>query len=256
MFAECSGEPSTDWQRRWLIRRLIKFNKSTVDKLKCPEWYLENPQLYNSTRRPLPSSSTPETYIHDPDYGCDPYHSPDLYDQTTLTFKETINVSFHEFVKKTNMNQDITKRRTENNGDQPPIPHADEQDMELQVVVSPPAYPLKPILKTLVHDTTVSRSPTRTPASTNEIRASMTSSPSSPQSPELPTKQRPHQTETTTTAVCDTYKAGDTRQPHNPNLCRLKTKNKTDQKGPNSRVRQPCTYRYQGKSRTRQPQTE
>ena len=27
MFAECSGEPSTDWQRRWLIRRLIKFNK-------------------------------------------------------------------------------------------------------------------------------------------------------------------------------------------------------------------------------------
>ena len=214
MFAECSGEPSIDWQRTWLIPRLIKFNKSTLNKLKYPEWYLENPQLYNSTRRPLPSSSTPETYIHDPDYGCDPYHNPDLYDQTTLTFNETINVPFHKFVKKTNMNLDITKRRTEDNGDQPPKPHADEQDMELQVVVSPPAYPLKPILKTLVHDTTVNRSPTRTPASTNEIRASMTSSPSSPQSPEFPTKHGPHQTETTTTTVCDTYKAGDS--PVNP----------------------------------------
>ena len=125
------------------------------------------------------------------------------------TFKETINVPFHEFVKKTNMNLDITKRTTEDNGDQPPIPHADEQDMELQVVVSPPAYPIKPILKTLVHDTIVNRSPTRTPEPTNEIRDSMTSSPSSPQSPELPTKQRPRQTKTTSTAVYDSHKAGD-----------------------------------------------
>ena len=46
------------------------------------------------------------------------------------------------------------------------------------------------------------------------------------------------------------------RQPYNPNLRRLNTKNKTNQKGPNSRLRQPCTYRYQGESRTRQPQTE
>ena len=110
------------------------------------------------------------------------------------------------------MNLDITKRRTEDN--HPPVPHADEQDMELQVVVSPPAYPLKPILKTLVSDTTVNRSPTRVPAPTNEIRASMTSSPSSPKSPELPTKQHSHQTETTTTAVRDAYKAGDS--PVNP----------------------------------------
>ena len=41
MFAEHSGEPSTDWQRKWLIRRLIKFNKSTIDKLQYPEWYHE-----------------------------------------------------------------------------------------------------------------------------------------------------------------------------------------------------------------------
>ena len=209
MFAECSGEPSTNWQRGWLIRRLIKFNNSTLDKLKYPEWYLENPQLYNTTRRPLPLSSNSDTYIHDPDYGCDPYHNPDLYDQATLTFKETINVPFHEFVKKTNMNLNITKRRAEDNGDHPPVPHADEQEIELQVIVSPPAYPLTPILKTLVN-----RSPTRAPAPTNEIRASMTSSPSSPKSPELPTEQRSHQTEITTTAVLDAYKAGD--PPVNP----------------------------------------
>ena len=147
MFAECSGEPSTDCRRRWLIRRLIKFNKSYLDMLKYPERYLENPHLYNSTRRPLPPSSTPDTYIHDPDYGCDPYHNSDLYDQATLTFKETINVPFYEIVKKTNMNRDITKRRTDDNGDHPPVPHADEQDMELQVIVSPPAYPRKPTLK-------------------------------------------------------------------------------------------------------------
>ena len=153
MFAECCGEPSTDWQRRWLIRCLIKFNKSTLDKLKYQEWFLGNPQLYNSTRRPLPPSSTPDTYIHDPDYGCDAYHNPDLYDQATLTFKETINVPFHEFVKKTKMNLNITKRRTEDNGDHPSVPHADEQELELEVIVSPPPYPLKPILKTLVSDT-------------------------------------------------------------------------------------------------------
>ena len=80
--------------------------------------------------------------------------------------------------------------------------------------LSPPAHHLKPILKTINSNTTVNRSPTRVPAPTNEIRASMTSSPSSSQSPELPIKKRPRQTGTTTTTVLDTYKAGDS--PVNP----------------------------------------
>ena len=209
MFAECTGEPSTDWQRRWLIRRLIKFNKSTIDKLQYPAWYLENPQMYNSTRRPLPPSSTPDTYFHDPDYGCDPYHNPDLYDQTTLTFKETINVPFHEFAKKTNMNLDTTKRRIDDNNDHQPVPHADEQETELQVIVSPPEYPLKPIIKKLVSNSTTNRSPIRVPAPTNEIRASMTSSPSSPQSPEILTTKRTPPTEAIITGASDAHKAGD-----------------------------------------------
>ena len=183
MFAECSGEPSTDWQRRWLIRRLIKFNKSTVDKLQYPEWYQENPQLYNTTRRPLPPSSTPLTYILDPDYDCDPYHNPDLYDQTTLTFKETINVSFHEFAKKTNMNLDTTKRKEDGNPSHSPVQNAEKQDEEIQVIVTPPAISLKPILKPQTTSSTVYGAPTRVPAPTNEIRAAMTSSPSSPKAP-------------------------------------------------------------------------
>ena len=48
---ECTGEPSPHWQRRWLIRQLIKFNKITLDKLPYPEWCVQNPTLYNYTRR-------------------------------------------------------------------------------------------------------------------------------------------------------------------------------------------------------------
>ena len=77
---ECSGKSSIDWQRRWLIRRLIKFNKNTLDKLPYPDWYTQNPTHYNSTRRPLLPSNTPETYIYDPDFQCDPYYNETLYD--------------------------------------------------------------------------------------------------------------------------------------------------------------------------------
>ena len=157
MFAECSGVPSTDWQRRWLIRRLLKFNKSTIDKLQYPEWYHENTRLYNSTRRPLSLSFTPDTYIHDPDYGCDPYHNPDLYDQVTLTFKETINVPFHDFVKKTNMNLDITKRKDVDNDSDSPAYQAEEQDPETQVIVTPPAVQPRSILKPHISNLTENR---------------------------------------------------------------------------------------------------
>ena len=209
MFAECSGEPSTDWQRRWLIRRLTKFNKPTIDKLPYPEWYQENHLLYNSTRRPLPPSSTPLTYIFDPDYNCDPYHNPDLYDQETLTFKGTINVPFHDFVKRANMNLDITKRRDDGNDSHSPVQHAEEQDRDLQVVVAPPTITLRPIFKPHSPTMTKPRSPSRVPAPTNEIRAAMTSSPSSPQSPEYPIKKHSTQSGTSTTKVPDTYRAGD-----------------------------------------------
>ena len=64
MLMEYSGKPSTNWQRRWLFRRLIKIKKNTLDKLPYPDWYIQNPPThYNTTRRPLLPSSVLETYI-------------------------------------------------------------------------------------------------------------------------------------------------------------------------------------------------
>ena len=213
MLAERSGEPSTDSQRRWLIRRSIKFNKSTIDKQQYPEWYHENPQRYNSTRRPLPPSSTPDTYIHDPDYGCDPYHNPDLFDQVTLTFRETINVPFHDFVKKTNMNLDITKRKDVGNDSHPPAYQDEEQDPETQVIVTPTTVQPRSILKPHISNRTEIRSPPRTPSHKNEIRAAMTSSPSSPQSPEHPIKERTKLAEISIIIVPNAHKAGEPPSP-------------------------------------------
>ena len=67
-----------------------------------------------------------------------------------------------------------------------PVPQAEEEhDTEITVIVTPPAASLKPILK---HSNTSllseSQSPQKIPATTNEIRAAMTSSPSSPDCPE------------------------------------------------------------------------
>ena len=81
-------EPSLDWQRRWQIHKLNKQNRQNMTKKDYPQWYLDNPTDYSTPKRPLPESTAPETYIHDPDYNCDPYHNPKIYDQTTLTFKQ------------------------------------------------------------------------------------------------------------------------------------------------------------------------
>ena len=67
-----------------------------------------------------------------------------------------------------------------------PVPKAEEEhDTEITVIVTPPAASLKPILK---HSNTsllnAPQSPQKIPATTNEIRVAMTSSPSSPESPE------------------------------------------------------------------------
>ena len=170
---------------------------------------MKNPQLDNSTRRPLPSTSTPDIYIHDPDYGCDPYHNPDLYDQVTLTFKETINVPFHDFVKRTNMNLDTTKRKDVDNDSHSPVHQAEEHDPDIQVIVTPPAVSLRSILKPHISNLTENRSPPKAPSHTNAIRAARTSSPSSPQNSEHPIKERTKQPEISTTNAPDAYKAGD-----------------------------------------------
>ena len=182
---ECSGEPSVDWQRRWLIRRLIKFNKNTLDKLPYPDWYTQNPTHYNSTRRPLLPSSTPETYIYDPDFQCDPYYNETLYDTENLVFRQSINVPFHEFIARTNMDISTAPKRKDDTNHTPEPQAEEEHDKEITVIVSPPTTPLKSILRhNNASPLTVQQSPKKLPATSNEIRAAMTSSPSSPESPE------------------------------------------------------------------------
>ena len=182
---ECSGEPSIDWQRRWLIRRLIKFNKSTLDKLPYPDWYIQNPTQCNTTRRPVLPSSTPETYIYDPDFECDPYYNDTLYDTTNLVFRQSINVPFHEFIAKTNMDISTTPKRKDDLNHTPEPQAEEEHDTEITVIVTPPTTSLKSILKHNNQSPPVDyESPKKLPATSNEIQAAMTSSPSSPQSPE------------------------------------------------------------------------
>ena len=41
-----------------------------------------------TTKRPLPQSDQERIYVYDKDYRCDPWDRPDIYDQSTLTFKQ------------------------------------------------------------------------------------------------------------------------------------------------------------------------
>ena len=97
-------QPSLDWQRRWKIHKLHKYNRQTTTKKDNPQWYLDCPTDYNTPKRPLPEITSPETYIHDPDFNCDPYHNPQLYDKETPTFKQRECTPFEEYIKKTGMN--------------------------------------------------------------------------------------------------------------------------------------------------------
>ena len=175
---ECSGDPSIDWQRRWLIRRLIKFNKSLLDKHPYPDWYIQNPTQYNTTRTPLLPSSTPETYIYDPDFECDPYYNDTLYDTTNLVFRQSINVPFHEFIAKTNMDITTTPKRKDDLNHTPEPQAEEEHDTEITVIVTPPTTSLKSILKHNNQPPPVDyESPKKLPATSNEIRSAMTSFP-------------------------------------------------------------------------------
>ena len=111
MYEECSGEPCTDWQRRWLIQRLIKNNKSSQGKVQYPDWHTQKPTKNYSTRLPVLPSSTSETYMYEPDYDGDPYQSPEIWDRVELTFEQIIKVSYLEFVMKNNMNISRSERK-------------------------------------------------------------------------------------------------------------------------------------------------
>ena len=121
-------QPSLDWQRRWQIHKLHKYNLKTTTKKDYAQWYLENPANYNTPKRTLPESTSPETYIHDPDFNCDPYHNPQLYDKPTLTFKQRECTPFEEYIKRPGMNITTDSRHRPKTVQQP-VPDYD-QDAE------------------------------------------------------------------------------------------------------------------------------
>ena len=186
MYMECSGEPSADWQRRLLTRWLIKFNQTTLNKLHHPDRYVQHPTLFNSTRRPLLPSITPETYIYELDLNCDPYHNPTIYDAEQLTFKQTINVPFQEFAKRTNTNLSTTGKHKHDTIRHATVHQGDEKhDTEITVLVALQPENIKTILKLRFNSTpTGFQSPQKLPVATNEIRAARTSFPWNSERPE------------------------------------------------------------------------
>ena len=91
---------------------------------------------------------------------------------------------FHEF--KTNTDISTTPKRRDDTS-HVPVPQAEEEEHEneVSVLVTPPPSTIRPILKynnNLL--STAYQSPQKIPATSNEIRAAMTSSRTSPESPE------------------------------------------------------------------------
>ena len=155
------------------------------------------------------------------------------------------------------MNLDTTKRKVDNDSHSP-LHQADEQDTEIQVIVTLSAVSLRSILKPLISNLTENRSPPRTPPHANEIRAAMTSSPSSPQSPEHPKKERTKQPEISNINVPDSHKAGDsTTIPANQTIAAPKKnpKNKAHQTGTDMRVQPKPTVQYLLGTQTRKCST-
>ena len=162
-------QPSLDWQRGWHIHRLHKYNRQNTTTKDYPQWYLNNPNDYDTPKRPLPETTAPETYIHDLDFNCDPYHNPKIYDKTTLPFKQRECTPFEEFIKTTGMNISTEPRHRPKTIQ--PVPEYD-QDTErvTEILVDDSTNRPKSILKNHGSQTTAPQSPPKhQPA--NPIRA-------------------------------------------------------------------------------------
>ena len=168
-------EPSLDWQRRWQIHKLHKYNRQNTAKKDYPQWYLDNPTAYNTPKRPLPESTSPETYFHDSDFNCDPYYNPQLYDQSTLTFKQQECTPFEEYIKKTGMNIS-TEPRHRSKTVQPIPDYNQDAEHVTEILVDISQNNTKPILKNQGSYTTAPHSPPKDQP-TNPIRAGIIRSP-------------------------------------------------------------------------------
>ena len=85
---ECNGTPTEDWLRRRAIATIKRHNAKHEQRRECPNWINDSEGQYMTTKKPLPESDQERICVFDKDYRCDPWDSPDLYDQSSLTFKE------------------------------------------------------------------------------------------------------------------------------------------------------------------------
>ena len=57
---ECREQPSLDWQRRWQIHKLHKYNRQTTTKKDYPQWYIDNPTNYDTRNDPYQEAPPPK----------------------------------------------------------------------------------------------------------------------------------------------------------------------------------------------------
>ena len=164
-----------------------------------------NPNDYDTPKRPLPETTTPETYIHNPDFNCDPYHNPKIYNKTTLTFKQRECTPIEEFIKTTEMNISTEPRHRPKTIQ--PVPEYD-QDTErvTEILVDESTTRPKSILKNHGSQTTAPQSPPKHQTA-NPIRAGIVRSPTMDVAPDC--HQTQNLTDRTTTEAVDL-----TQSPH------------------------------------------
>ena len=192
-------QPSLDWQRRWQFHRLHKYNRQNTTKKDYPQWYFNNPNDYDTPKRPLPENTTPETYIHDPDFNFDPYHNPQLYNRESLTFRQRECTPFEEYIKKTGMN--ISTEPQHRPKTIQPVPDYD-QDAErvTEILVDDTTNRPKSILKNQGPQITTPQSPPKDQP-VHPIRAGILQSPTMDVAPD--SHQLKNVTCRTTTEVVD-----------------------------------------------------
>ena len=158
-----------------------KFTSSTITTVNLrPKKTTHNGTL---TTRPTtipqndPYQKTPplKPYINDPDFNCDPYHNPQIYDRETLTFRQKECTPFGEYIKKTGMNISTEPRHRPKTVQ--PVPDYD-QDVErvTEILVDIPTNRPTSILKNQGSQITTPQSPSKDQP-VNPVRAGIIQSP-------------------------------------------------------------------------------
>ena len=157
---------------------------------RLPTLVLREPHRIRDPKRPLAESTAPETYIHDPDFNCDPYYNTRIYDKTTLTFKRRECTPFEEYIKQTGINISTEPRHRPKHIQ--PVPEFDKDaERVTELIVDNTNNMVKPILKNnRPHTITAPQSPLRN-STVNTIRAGTLRSPSMDIAPDFHLTENP-----------------------------------------------------------------